>query len=191
MQRATINLPASLATLQAALPAALRACADLALADAAALSFTVQGLPGVTGERNTYVLRPRGTALCLGPTPQDLTAQTMRALVTGNQVVLIRSPGDPTAEQLVHATHVAGLPTASLLDEEPLEWLATAVIDMVLFDGPPDHARALRRVLAARPGARIPLIAAADDALRLCVEQVVSEDTTAAGGNAILLALSD
>ena len=188
--RAAFSLPAPLAALQAALPTTLRACSDAALADAAALSFTEQALPGVTGERNTYVLRPRGTALCLGPTPQDLTAQTVRALATGNRVVLVRSPGDPTAEQLVQAANAVGMPTVRLLDDEPQTWLASAAVDMVLFDGPRDELRALRRILAARPGVRIPVIAAHDDALRLCVEQVASEDTTAAGGNASLLALS-
>ena len=188
--RAAFSLPAPLAALQAALPATLRACGGAALAEAAALSFAAQALPGVTGERNTYVLRPRGTALCLGPTPQDLTAQTMRALATGNGVVLVRSHGDPTAEQLVQATNAVGLHTVHLLDDEALKWLASAAVDMVLFDGPRDQLRALRRILAARPGVRIPVLAAHDDALRLCIEQVVSEDTTAAGGNASLLALS-
>ena len=184
------NLPAPLAALQAALPAPLRVWSDAALADAATVSFTAQGLPGVTGERNTYVLRPRGIALCLGPTPQQLTAQTVRALATGNRVVLARNHSEPTADQLVQAANAAGLPSVRLLDDEPHTWLATAPVDMVLFDGPRDELRALRRLLAARPGARIPVLAAHDDSLRLCVEQVVSEDTTAAGGNASLLALS-
>jgi RHH-type proline utilization regulon transcriptional repressor/proline dehydrogenase/delta 1-pyrroline-5-carboxylate dehydrogenase len=45
--------------------------------------------------------------------------------------------------------------------------------------------------LARRSGLRIPLFCSTDDPVRLSVERVVSEDTTASGGNASLLAVAD
>jgi RHH-type proline utilization regulon transcriptional repressor/proline dehydrogenase/delta 1-pyrroline-5-carboxylate dehydrogenase len=46
----------------------------------------------------------------------------------------------------------------------------------------------LRRALAARDGALIPLVNASDFGERCLLERHVSIDTTAAGGNASLLA---
>jgi len=184
------RLPAPLAALRDALLVPLRDINEAAVAEAVALDPGARLLPGVTGERNTYALHPRGMALCLGPTPQALATQTLCALATGNQVVLASRPGDPSAAQLAQVIREAGLPSAQLLDEDVETWLATAPLAIVMFDGPPAQARALRRILAARAGARIALMAAQDDVTRLCVERLISEDTTAAGGNATLLTLS-
>ena len=51
--------------------------------------------------------------------------------------------------------------------------------------------RDLRRRLAARDGARVPIVEVGESPVTLCVERVVSVDTTASGGNAQLLALGD
>jgi RHH-type proline utilization regulon transcriptional repressor/proline dehydrogenase/delta 1-pyrroline-5-carboxylate dehydrogenase len=48
----------------------------------------------------------------------------------------------------------------------------------------------LRIALAERSGPRIPLLDSDQEVVRLCAERVLSEDTTASGGNASLLALS-
>ena len=71
---------------------------------------------------------------------------------------------------------------------------ATADIDALLFAGPPDQADTLRRTLAARDGAIVPLIQdrpdGSYDLTRLVVEKVASINTTAAGGNASLMSLA-
>ena len=46
----------------------------------------------------------------------------------------------------------------------------------------------LRQVLASRSGARIPVLCSSDPAQLHYMERDVSEDTTASGGNAKLLA---
>ena len=48
--------------------------------------------------------------------------------------------------------------------------------------------RAIRIALSARDGAIIPLLTAPEDSARLLVERHVCIDTTAAGGNATLMA---
>jgi len=53
-----------------------------------------------------------------------------------------------------------------------------------------DEARACAQALAAREGALIPLITAADPVPFLTLERHLCIDTTAAGGNAALLAAS-
>ena len=180
----------TLSVLRDALPAALQPTADLALARAGAVSFDPQALLGVTGERNTYTLHPRGTVMCLGPTVQDLVAQILLALGTGNRVVLVQARGDSAANQLMQVAPLAALDTVSLVEAEPDTLLRSALFDVVLFDGAATLARAWRAILAQRDGPRIALLKASDDAVQLCVERVVSEDTTAAGGNTTLLALS-
>ena len=57
-------------------------------------------------------------------------------------------------------------------------------------DGPADWLRALRRALAARPGAIVPLETAPVAPERYAAERHLCIDTTAAGGNASLLAAS-
>jgi len=58
----------------------------------------------------------------------------------------------------------------------------------VVFWGEPDQARAYRQALAAMDGPILPLVTEADPTPRLIVERHTCIDTTAAGGNAALLA---
>ena len=66
---------------------------------------------------------------------------------------------------------------------ETLEPLAA-----VLWWGEAETGRAYARALAARPGALVPLIAARPDLAHVVHERHLCVDTTAAGGNAALLA---
>ena len=181
---------AAVRAMRDALPAVLWPAADAALARAGGVSFAPQALAGVTGERNTYTLHPRGTALCLGASAHALVAQVLLALATGNRVLLARASGGETLNLLAQAAQVAGLDNLSVLEGELEVLLQSATFDLLLFDGAITLARRLRGLLAERAGPRIALLQAADDAVQLCVERVVSEDTTAAGGNTTLLALA-
>ncbi len=180
----------SLRAMRDALPAALWPSADRALTRAGAVRFDAQALAGITGERNTYTLHPRGTVMCLGPSTPDLVTQAFLALGTGNRVLLVQEHKNSESHLVTHAAQLAGVDRVSLLRGEPQVLLQHAALDVVLFDGSPALARDLRAVLAAREGPRIALLRSDDDVVLLCMERVVSEDTTAAGGNTTLLALT-
>jgi RHH-type proline utilization regulon transcriptional repressor/proline dehydrogenase/delta 1-pyrroline-5-carboxylate dehydrogenase len=119
-------------------------------------------LPGPTGEDNRLTYHPRGRLLCLGGDTADiLDKQVERARATGNVPVT--------------------------LDQGAVEALALpAGIDGVIADGAM-KARA-GAALARRDGAILPLLSVEDADTRFWVEKVLTVNTTAAGGNASLLA---
>ena len=121
-------------------------------------------LPGPTGESNRLTTHPRGRVLCLGPGAEAASTQARLARATG-------------CTALAHGT---GIDPEHLQGIEPL--------DAVIWWGDQDTARALRQALANRPGAILPLITEADPTPRLLLERHLCIDTTAAGGNATLLA---
>ena len=149
-------------------------------------------LPGPTGERNTLHHAPRGLVACLGagkdPDEESLRRQVALALETGNAVALAKST---QAEKLRSEADAAGYARQSitLTPAAPTSSLDALNIRAVLFDGDSDGLHKIRRLLASRDGIRIPVLRTDSDAARwLCLDRVVSEDTTAAGGNTLLLA---
>ncbi|QDA36604.1 bifunctional proline dehydrogenase/L-glutamate gamma-semialdehyde dehydrogenase PutA (plasmid) [Paracoccus liaowanqingii] len=121
-------------------------------------------MPGPTGELNRLQTLSRGPVLCLGPGPAAVAAQV--AAVT-------RGKGQPVAAQGgLDAAQVAGLPDLA----------------GVLWWGDEVTGRALAQALADRPGPLVALITALPDRAHLCHERHLCVDTTAAGGNAALLA---
>ncbi|QQR35525.1 bifunctional proline dehydrogenase/L-glutamate gamma-semialdehyde dehydrogenase PutA [Devosia oryziradicis] len=119
-------------------------------------------LPGPTGESNVMHTAPRGTLLCLGPT---------------------------TADQQVQAAMAAMLGNTAILAELDLDTLAHAkTFDAVAYFADDANLRAIRRALSGRHGAIIPLLTKEEEGARLLVERHVCIDTTAAGGNATLMA---
>ena len=123
-------------------------------------SATPVDLPGPTGESNRLSSHARGPILCLGP---DVDAQTSRVLDLGGEVTVFN--GDITLGAL-----------------ETMECAA------VVWHGDVDTARAYEQALAKRTGAIVPLITGAIDAGHVLHERHICIDTTAAGGNAALLA---
>ena len=119
-------------------------------------------LPAPTGETNTLSYAPRGLLLCLGGDQNsDLEMQLARVRATGNTPL-------------------------SLSDKSLASALENPALNGVVADG---KIRALAAaLLAERRGAIIPLLSASDEPERFCLERVVTIDTTAAGGNASLLA---
>lgn len=70
-----------------------------------------------------------------------------------------------------------------------LDTLANATtFDAVAYFAEDATLRSIRQALSARTGPIIPLLTTPDDAARLLVERHVCIDTTAAGGNATLMA---
>lgn len=159
-----------------------------ALAETAAFDMTPQTLPGPTGESNRLSLHPKGTVLCLGPTAEIAIAQAAQALGAGCPVVIVAPDVDKPARSLVEA----GAPLAFFNGTVEADTLsALKGIAAVAAAGTSDWTRALRIALAQRPGAIVPLESQEIAPERYIIERHLCIDTTAAGGNASLLAAVD
>ena len=168
--------------------AAAAPAADLpaqALAAAQALPTAPIDLPGPTGESNRLSLHPRGLVLCLGAGSEAALAQAVQALAAGNGVLVV-AEGIGGA---VDALAAAGLPIAGIEGQiAPDDLTGIAGLALVAAHGPEPWLRALRRALAARDGQIVPLVTDAIAPARYVTERHLCIDTTAAGGNASLLA---
>ncbi len=152
-------------------------------------------MPGPTGESNQLHHRPRRTALCLGPGPDVALAQAAQALAIGG-CALVLLPQEAVGGQLgtVGRWREAGAPVELLALPHGLAdfgWLSTLQgFGLVAFAGPAAAARAIRMALARREGEILPLVTEVVAPWRYPVERHLCIDTTAAGGNASLLAAS-
>ncbi len=158
-------------------PAADEAAVQAGLARAGGAqpgAISAQTLPGPTGESNRLSVFGRGVILCLGPTLAAAQEQARIAQGQGCRAVIV-APGA-----------VGPLAVDGVLDRAALTRLSG--FDGVALWAAEDDLRAVRRALAARDGAILPLMAEGDMADRCVVERHVCIDTTAAGGNARLLA---
>jgi len=136
--------------------------------------LSTTSLPGPTGESNRLSEFGRGTVLCLGPSKEDALLQAKVARENGCSPVCV-SPG-LTADE-----GVGGLLQAPVLAE-------LQGFEAVVCFADDAHLRELRKALASRDGAIIPLLAEQDFGQWCRFERHVCIDTTAAGGNASLLA---
>jgi len=162
----------------------LRGKGAAAIAAAAAVDFGPVDLPGPTGEANTLTLAARGRVLCLGPDQETLLAQAIQALAAGNAVLAV-APGAAAALQALTGK---GLPIAAVDGTFDPADLRAIDIDVVAFAGDADRARAIRRALAEKSGAIVPVVTEVFNPAAYAHERSVCVDTTAAGGNASLLA---
>lgn len=156
-------------------PAAAAHCAAIAAATPVGAAFD---LPGPVGEHNRYTTIPRGNVLCTAEEPAALFRQVSAALATGNRALV--PPGSLPESLSPWATPASA--------EDPL--------DAALYQGSQAGLLTLLADLARRPGLLVPTITADDSeagyALECLVrERVVTTNTTAAGGNASLMALGD
>ncbi len=131
-------------------------------------------LPGPTGESNRLSKYGRGVILCLGPDAASARDQAAAARASGAAPVLV-APGLAPNEGLD-----GRLSPQSLADLNG--------VDAVVHYGEDATLAPYRRALAGRDGVIVPLIAERDLARLLRIERHVCVDTTAAGGNAALLA---
>jgi len=163
------------------------ALAREALAATSALDADAFVLPGPTGESNRMTVHPRGTILCLGPDTESALAQAVQALAFGNAVVI----ACPERADLA-AVAKQGAPIATLAGRIDPAWLADLDgFAGVACTGDDAGLCAMRRALARRDGPILPLITEAIRPDRYFHERHLCVDTTAAGGNAALLAQSD
>ena len=149
--------------------------------------FAPLDLPGPTGESNRLSFAPRGVVLCLGPGAAVAKAQAATALDAGNAVVVVAQGATAALASLAAEPRIAILD--GRLDPETL-----ATVDGIAAVAcSADHSvlAAMRAALARRPGPILPLITEPTAAERYVLERHVCADTTAAGGNASLLAQAD
>ncbi|MBN9145424.1 MULTISPECIES: bifunctional proline dehydrogenase/L-glutamate gamma-semialdehyde dehydrogenase PutA [unclassified Novosphingobium] len=130
-------------------------------------------LPGPVGERNLYRLHPRGRVLAAAHSQEGMAAQMAAAHAAGNQVDLLWLGEGPAP-----VGAIAALPRINPYGA------------VLIKPGP--NTNALMQQIAAMEGP-IPLIQQGDDQGHyrpdwLVEEQTVSINTTAAGGNAALMA---
>ena len=144
-------------------------------------------MPGPTGESNQLMSAPRGIVLATGPDKQTALLQAVTALVAGNGVVLVAQGAKELAQKLGEA----GAPIIGLEGHIDVETIADMEgVDALASNADQDSLRAMRSQLAKMDGPLIPLVTEPDPA-RYIVERHVCIDTTAAGGNASLLAAAE
>ncbi|MFT7337588.1 MAG: RHH-type proline utilization regulon transcriptional repressor/proline dehydrogenase [Marinobacter maritimus] len=152
------------------------------------LDAHAEELPGPTGELNRLTNHARGVVLCLGPDKETALAQAAMALSQGNKVVVV-APGIGDA---VSRAAQAGLPIAGVEGNLEPEALATASgFEAVVSCAEQPLLRKYRLALAKRDGALVPLITEHTLDQRFVIERHLCVDTTAAGGNASLIAASE
>lgn len=154
----------------------------------APLDTGYEEMPGPTGELNRLSCHARGVILCLGPDRESAMAQAATALSQGNKVVMIA----PGVADVVSQAANAGLPVVGaegLLAPEAL--VSAAGFEAVVSVAEQDLLKAYRQALARRDGALLPLITEPTLDQRFVIERHLCVDTTAAGGNASLIAASE
>ena len=137
-------------------------------------------LPGPVGERNVYSLHPRGNVLLLPQTREGLIAQVAAVLATGNRAVIGALRGE-----------LAGLPerVAARLSWAD-DWRKAGPYSGALIEGDAGKLTTALTEIATLPGP-IVLAQAGTPRLDWLVEEVsTSVNTTAAGGNASLMAVA-
>ncbi|WP_339114024.1 bifunctional proline dehydrogenase/L-glutamate gamma-semialdehyde dehydrogenase PutA [Thioclava sp. GXIMD2076] len=122
-----------------------------------------RSLPGPTGESNRLTLHARAPLLCMGPSAEDAR----------NQKAAVEALGG-VAEVATNVT--------------PDGLTAKRGISGALYWGKPEEARKYAQALARRDGPILALITGHPDVGHVWHERHICIDTTAAGGNAQLLA---
>jgi RHH-type transcriptional regulator, proline utilization regulon repressor / proline dehydrogenase / delta 1-pyrroline-5-carboxylate dehydrogenase len=141
-------------------------------------------LNGYVGESNQLRLRPRGVLRATARSPMALLAQLAAALATGNTLSVDQSELAAALRAALPEALRAALPLQALRPEAVLVDASEAQLH-------PQWLRQLCQQLAAEDGAIVQVVVANEDyALeRLLVEQSVSINTAAVGGDTRLLAL--
>ena len=142
-------------------------------------------LPGPVGERNLYSVHPRGQVLCLPKTHEGLTGQLTAIAITGNTAMLPEN-----RRELVET--LPQPPDARI--EYVADWRNEPPFAHVLVEDDGSDLSEVLEVIASKDGP-IPIIqlGKARKTYRtdwMLEEVSVSIDTTAAGGNASLMAVA-
>ncbi|MEO3999980.1 bifunctional proline dehydrogenase/L-glutamate gamma-semialdehyde dehydrogenase PutA [Mesorhizobium sp. CAU 1732] len=158
-----------------------------AIGASASIDFGPVDLPGPTGEANTLLLVPRGRALCLGPDRDTVFAQAIQALAAGNSVLAVA----PGARAALSSLTGKGMPVEAIDGIVDAADLGELAVEVVATSADEATLRAVRTALAGREGPIVRLVAAVINPTAYTHERAVCVDTTAAGGNASLLAAAE
>lgn len=176
----------------------LRSQVDIMSEHALAGQAQPQTLRGPTGENNQLIREPRGTMLCVQQGQQSTTdtiRQVIAALLCGNTVIHVASLAFDLGEMLCQAGFGSAYNRVRLNTKAELKNLVSAVeIQGVAISGSQQLTRWVDGVLASRVGAIRPLIIETNGPSlmhRFILEKSISNNTTASGGNASLLAMGD
>jgi len=151
-----------------------------------AASHALEALPGPTGELNRLSIHPRGIVLCLGPDLTSARVQALQALAMGNGVVVVAV----AAKQMIAELKATGLPVVAADGVIRASFLADIEgIDVVASQADTETLKLYRQALSSREGALLPLVSELIAPERYILERHLCVDTTAAGGNASLLAM--
>ena len=144
-------------------------------------------LPGPTGESNKLSFAPRGVIVATGPDKDTALLQAVTALVAGNAVVVVAEGAKEIAEKLAQSD----APILAIDGHIVIETISDLEgVDALASNADQAALRQIRKELAKGEKALIPLITEADPA-RYVLERHLCIDTTAAGGNATLLATAE
>jgi len=145
-------------------------------------------LPGPTGESNRLTLYPRGVVLVTGTSLSGCMQLCVDALISGCAVVVVcPSPGAALTDAAASELGLSCLQGS--LNPDDLTRLTG--LDAVAVAASADYTMACNKALSQRSGAIIPLVSDCCEPARFALERHVCIDTTAAGGNATLLAASE
>jgi RHH-type transcriptional regulator, proline utilization regulon repressor / proline dehydrogenase / delta 1-pyrroline-5-carboxylate dehydrogenase len=171
---------------------------------------SAEPLPGPTGERNELRLERRGIFACIAADIDALTAQAAAAFVTGNRVLLVGPEARTVASRFKSAGLAEGVLGAVLPGgDSTLDDLARSpALDGIAIAAPATITTRIASALAAPDGPIRPLVPWTPTGSptpaggigspvpgtphylhRFMMEKTVSNDTTASGGNASLLAI--
>ncbi|MBM96664.1 MAG: bifunctional proline dehydrogenase/L-glutamate gamma-semialdehyde dehydrogenase [Oceanospirillaceae bacterium] len=153
----------------------------------AAIAATEE-MPGPTGELNRLSICPRGLILCLGPDTATALVQAAYALHAGNSVVVVAPDAVSTATRM----DLTGLPLTCIDGQlEPSALTEANGFKAVVSNADPGNLSRYRLALAERTGELLPLVTEYLDIERYQIERHLCIDTTAAGGNASLIAAAE
>ncbi|MCA6113229.1 aldehyde dehydrogenase family protein [Bradyrhizobium sp. CNPSo 4026] len=144
-------------------------------------------LPGLVGERNIYLVRPRGVVAAVAQTERALLIQIGAILAAGNRAIVQTSnPARAVFDRL------PGEPRDQIRLVK--DWREIDTVDAILFDGSAQELIALNKEVAQRRGPIIPVLVRASagddyDMDMLTKEISISTNTAAAGGNASLTSI--
>lgn len=144
-------------------------------------------LPGPTGESNRLTLHPRGHALVMADNTNTAMQLCADALIAGCAVVVVTpSPPDETSR------YEENLPVKFLQGTlQPEYFGAIDGIDVVALGTNTQVARKIKQVVAHQKENIMPVVTSLRTPVRFAHERHVCIDTTAAGGNATLLAAAE
>ena len=161
------------------------------LINSSALNDNDRTLPGPTGETNELKFHARGILICLGGgAAQDIVDQVFIALSTGNSVLVLTTPETQETITRIKAALNEITSAQSLLQTITTNEIGGALcadINGIVVEGPAQNK--VTEFVWNLEGPIHPILSKNDEPERFIIERTVTINTTAAGGNATLLAL--